>query len=210
MVTVQCGIMFTVMGIISQQHLIISANKLNAIVSKYYDIYKMKPLLHDRLFYYTRLTRILDIVLHEHTHILAITSFAFKTVWEKAIFINLIIIVPLNALALSTLWFVKLSKRETIIMCLLISVSFSMIIFPMLKMAKQNKTLHKIGNYLPVIVPEINSRWQLLLKLKYEQLYHRLMFGPKYGPSIFTIGAVTYDTIFKVSLIFLPNNFSLF
>lgn len=103
--------------------------------------------------------------------------------------------VPFNVLLVIALmsnigWF----PRYYVILLLIIHVM--MTLFPTLMCAKQSKGLHQIRKTLLPVVTSI--KYNLILKLKFENLYNRLENGKKYGINVDIMGTLTYNVIYKV------------
>lgn len=103
--------------------------------------------------------------------------------------------VPFNVLLVMALmsnigWF----PRYYVMLFLLIHVI--MTLFPTLMSAKQSKALHQIRRTLIPVV--ISIKTNLILKLKFDNLYNRLENGKKYGINVAILGTLTYNVIYKV------------
>nr|XP_027195686.1 uncharacterized protein LOC113790248 [Dermatophagoides pteronyssinus] len=64
----------------------------------------------------------------------------------------------------------------------------------------QTKNIHQPEKYLVSIIQNVNS---LRLKIKLADWYHRLTHGPKYGPSLSLIGAMTSGIVFQLIIIYI-------
>ncbi|OTF71367.1 hypothetical protein BLA29_000827 [Euroglyphus maynei] len=67
----------------------------------------------------------------------------------------------------------------------------------------QTQTLQVVSKYLVPIIQSIASNNSLWIKFKYDDWFNRLSFGQKYGPNLTLVGALTYQTIVNIIIIYI-------
>nr|XP_027201410.1 uncharacterized protein LOC113795428 [Dermatophagoides pteronyssinus] len=141
-------------------------------------------------------------IFHEFHQIIILYRLAYYEVWGQVSFVYLIISIPLNGICFLTLNRPDLLYEQKLaIFLMFICHSLSITIF-LFGTAMQTETLHMLSKYLVPIIQSMDVKRNLLIKFKFEDWFKRLLIGPKYGPNLTLVGALTYKTILRATIIY--------
>lgn len=145
-------------------------------------------------------TTILQHIYKVHTRLCIYQSQVSKEFWSKCLCRYYLMSIPFNVLLVVSL----VANRGFFVQIYLLAYLIfhaSLTLFPSFLLAHQSRGLHKIKSTLVPIIHAINGRTNLSLKLRYDDLFKRLIRGRKYGQNIELIGIITYKTIYEVIII---------
>ena len=119
--------------------------------------------------------------------------------WSDILLVLFLIFIPFNVFCvLQIRYFNQMSIDGKAMILLGLSISTSTLIIIPTALAFESKRIYEPKRYLVPIVQRLREPYALRMKLKYDDWFNRLLWGRKYGPTIFSIGPVTYHTVFNV------------
>lgn len=120
-----------------------------------------------------------------------------KEFWSSFLAGYFLLSIPFNVLlVIGLVMNVVIFYTIYIITCLILHLILTL--FPSILFAQQSKKLHEIGESLVPIIKAFSGRTNFQLKLKLNDLFGRLNFGPKYGTYVLVLGTLTYSVISNV------------
>ena len=123
----------------------------------------------------------------------------YQEFWSKILFLWFVMLIPFNVFCvLQMKYFNQFSIDGKVMMLIGFLASSAVLIFVPTGLAFESKRIYQPKRYLVPIVQRLREPYALRLKLKYDDWFNRLLWGRKYGPTIFSIGPVTYHTVFNV------------
>lgn len=155
---------------------------------------------------------------YEHSRICLDYQYSYNELWGPSLLCYIILSVPFDSIGLSAYWLNHLTWLDQLNVNLVLLFHAITTLLSFIDLAKQTKSMHQTGKYLPTIIQSINhnhhqvipfyhhnthiksSSSSLLLKLKLNNLYDRLTRGQKYGPRISLLGSITNKFIFDVCM----------
>lgn len=146
----------------------------------------------------TSATAKLEHCLTEHTRICAHILFGNSKIWSSIMFYFITTNIPSNSYFVVHLLFDKMPLLESFIYTVLLCVQLIAAVFVLLRLAKNSKLIHGFSRYVPAVQQILHGRQFISLKLKYDDLLHRLT-STKYGMTVGPIFLVTYESVFKVN-----------
>lgn len=150
----------------------------------------------------TSATGKLDHCLTEHTQICAHVLYGNSKIWSTIMFYFIATNVPSNVYFIIHLHFDKMPFLESLIYIVLLCTQLIAAVFVLLRLAKNSKLIHGFGKYVPAVQQVLQGRMCIHLKFKYDHLLHRLT-STKYGMTVGPIFLVTYESVFKILLIYI-------
>nr|XP_046916647.1 uncharacterized protein LOC124497084 [Dermatophagoides farinae] len=226
---IQCGIFFTLLGSInsaSQSNIVERLNlKLSKISINCQRINK-QFMHHLQIISIVsiKLRQHLNMIHYEHGLACNVYIYLYnQLLWANVLLGFILISIPFNIICVSALLVKDLIWLQVLMTYTAITIHSILILGLLFRLAKQNVILHKAKYYLIPIIQAINCiKFQndqriiksnktttttttidlntFRLKLKIEQQYQRLTWGPKYGPFVAIMGTVTYAFIFNLAL----------
>lgn len=212
---IQSGIFFTILGSINSllQNRIVG--QLNRKLSRIVTICRLiNEKSNDQIVMSKRLLEKIDKIYYRHSLACNDNIFSYNVLWGNALLCYLLISIPFNVICVSAL-LVKDLNWLHIIMTQTAIVLHSIITLGLLfRLAKLTKVLNEAKYYLIPIIQSINcikiqndqqqkiDFYALKSKLKIEDKFQRLTWGPKYGPFVSILGSITNALIFNVSEFF--------
>nr|XP_027195522.1 uncharacterized protein LOC113790103 isoform X2 [Dermatophagoides pteronyssinus] len=156
----------------------------------------------------------------EHCQICLDYQYSYNELWGPPLLCYLILSVPFDSIGLSAYWLNHLTWLDQLNVNLILLFHAITTLLSFIDLAKQTKSMHQTGKYLPTIIQSINNHHQvlpfyhhnthiksssssLLLKLKLNNLYDRLTRGQKYGPRISLLGSITNKFIFDLFITYI-------
>ncbi|OTF83442.1 hypothetical protein BLA29_000423 [Euroglyphus maynei] len=137
----------------------------------------------------------------EHIRICVVTMKAWRGQFIKSFLIYFMISIPWNVFCVTTLIMNEtLSGSDEFFIYSLTIFHVTITISLLEALAIQSNSLHRPVRHLIPIIQGITGRNSIGMKVKYEDLFARLNWGPRYGPRLAMIGAVTHLIIFNVSI----------
>lgn len=134
----------------------------------------------------------------QHTRLCIYHAKTSKEFWSSYLGFYFLISIPFNVLLVFSLTMnLGIGILAFVVSTLIMHTSFTLL--PLILSAAQSKQLHMIRGSLVPISKTINCR-NIVLKLKYSDLFDRLTHGRKYGQYMESIGTLTYYIIYKVYL----------
>lgn len=135
----------------------------------------------------------------EHGRICVVTMKAWRGQFIKSFLIYFIISIPWNVLCVTTLILNETLTGSDEFFIYSLTIFHSSLTISLLEaLAIQSNSLHRPAKHLIPIIQGINGKNSICMKTKYEDLYSRLICGPRYGPRLAMIGAITHLVIFNV------------
>lgn len=121
--------------------------------------------------------------------------------YSKLMFFFLICSLPFNAICLLSLSNDRINIQHLIAVVVVITLHASTLLTMLFTLAWQTETLHQSKKFLFPIVQWINIKVDWRLKLQFSNWFGQVISNPKYGPYIFIIGNIHYNSIMNVSQI---------
>lgn len=155
--------------------------------------YSKKEFVYNLTDYYCLLKKVENLHKYQCGYLLI----CFAELWAFAGFLYLVISIPFNVICVLNWNNGKITQQQQIIVLMIIMIQISVMFYSFISWAWMSETLHCQRKYLPTIVFAIKKN--IRLKLSYLDWFIRLNSGKKYGPFIFTIGNINYNTVLNVS-----------
>ena len=140
-------------------------------------------------------------ILVEHSNICYLIISGNREMWSVVLFSFLAAMCPINIYLLTHLLIDSSSIIETTITSAVIAIQMICTIIILTPLASCCKAVHGIEKHLPSIQWKLKSNW-LSYKLKYDDWFKNMVFGPKYAITIGPITAITYKAVMEVCFIF--------
>nr|XP_027200906.1 uncharacterized protein LOC113794941 [Dermatophagoides pteronyssinus] len=162
----------------------------------------------------------LDWIYHQHSHVCYELLYCYQEIWSNALYGYIIISIPFNVIAVTTLLTEQLKSMEMIIQYFIIITHAAITVLSLFQFSQETKLLNEAKFYLVPIIQSLvfynrtvhnrigslfgfynnnlNLSKTLGLKMKYADLFNRLTNGRKYGPNVSTIGVITNMFIFNM------------
>nr|XP_027201847.1 uncharacterized protein LOC113795823 [Dermatophagoides pteronyssinus] len=123
-----------------------------------------------------------------------------KTTWSQALYYYALISIPINVTIMCEL-IVEDLLPETKLLIIMIAIVHGITgSFPFLLAANMSSDFHSIKDYLPAMQLQLKRSTHLRLKLKYDDLYERLITGRKISYTFGTLGNLTFRGLFEAFL----------
>ncbi|KAH9417092.1 hypothetical protein DERP_013208 [Dermatophagoides pteronyssinus] len=145
-------------------------------------------------------TKQLKFYLNEHTKLSYFVIYTDKTTWSQALYYYALISIPINITLMCEL-IVEDLIPETKLLFIAITVMHAVTgSFPFILFADMSNNFHAIKDYLPALQLQLKRSTHLRLKLKYDDLYERLLTGKKIAFTFGTLGELTFRGLFEALL----------
>lgn len=137
----------------------------------------------------------------EHSRVCIDVLKGNRELWSRVALSFLCTMLPPNVYLLLTITFERLQPFEAVVITTVLvgqSIATGLVLWPM---ASFVSVVHNSARYLVAVQMAIGPHF-LSHKLKYDDLFGRLVRGPLYGVTIGPFHSVNFETIFKVLLVF--------
>lgn len=179
---VWCAVVSSVLYI---RHLGGTMNRyLVGIIRKAIFAYRVDSIVSRRLWF----------ILVEHTGITIKLLTLNRELWSSVVYLTVLVHVPCNAYLQFRLWAhsVVFSGRQQIVTLIILANQLFFILSAFLLLSKSSAAFHRCARHLPALQCSVISKTEVLLKLKYMQLYERVNSDQKYGITMGPTSTITY------------------
>ncbi|XP_027196284.2 uncharacterized protein LOC113790781 [Dermatophagoides pteronyssinus] len=158
----------------------------------------------------------LNYIYKQHSYICYDVLYCYQEIWGNALFGYLMISIPFNVIAVTTLFTEQLTWMEMIIQYIIIIIHAAITVLSLFQFSRETKLLNEAKFHLVPIIQSLviynravvfglydinqNQSTILSLKIKYCDLFNRLTNGRKYGPNVSTVGVITNMFIFNMAI----------
>ena len=123
-----------------------------------------------------------------------------KTTWSQALYYYALVSIPINVLFMCELIFEDMPAHTEFVFILIALIHAISGLIPFITLAHVSSAFHKIKDYIPAMQLQLNRSTHLRMKLKYDDLYERLMSGKKIAFTFGYLGNLTYRGLFEAFL----------
>nr|XP_027196284.1 uncharacterized protein LOC113790781 [Dermatophagoides pteronyssinus] len=219
---VQCGLLFVLFSLCYGILLKCLLDRLNRQLKRiasvcrkrnrylvYYEKFTMIPLMRRTIMF-------LNYIYRQHSYICYDVLYCYQEIWGNALFGYLMISIPFNVIAVTTLFTEQLTWMEMIIQYIIIIIHAAITVLSLFQFSRETKLLNEAKFHLVPIIQSLviynravvfglydinqNQSTILSLKIKYCDLFNRLTNGRKYGPNVSTVGVITNMFIFNMAI----------
>nr|XP_027196372.1 uncharacterized protein LOC113790867 [Dermatophagoides pteronyssinus] len=135
--------------------------------------------------------------LNEHTQLSRFVLYTDKITWSEALYYYALISIPINVTLMCEL-IVEDIIPETKFLFITAGIIHAVTgVFPFLLLADMSSDFHSINDYLPAMQLQLKQSKHLRLKIKYDDLYERLIHGKKIAHTFGTLGNLTFRGLFE-------------
>ncbi|KAH9417095.1 hypothetical protein DERP_013211 [Dermatophagoides pteronyssinus] len=140
----------------------------------------------------------LRFILEQHTRLTYYLMESDQNTWSKSLFYYALVGIPINVTFICEL-LVEDLPTKAIILFILIALSHTIAsLIPFMLLALISYDFHKLNKHLPSMQLQLKqSKQHLRLKLKYDDLYGRLIYGKKIAHTFGTFGNLTFRGLFE-------------
>nr|XP_027201850.1 uncharacterized protein LOC113795826 [Dermatophagoides pteronyssinus] len=140
----------------------------------------------------------LRFILEQHTRLTYYLMESDQNTWSKSLFYYALVGIPINVTFICEL-LVEDLPTKAIILFILIALSHTIAsLIPFMLLALISYDFHKLNKHLPSMQLQLKqSKQHLRLKLKYDDLYGRLIYGKKIAHTFGTLGNLTFRGLFE-------------
>lgn len=194
MVLVQCGILMVYTGIFASMVYGTHLKELHFLLEKIRKQIGTQPTFKLNSFQHL----LLNFTYQEHTSIAYKVIYSNRNLWGDALFSNLLVAIPSNSYMVCLLllenrfnYFDRLAILTTITIHLILTA------IPMIQMASVSGQLHATRKHIVSIQAGMGKKY-LSSKLKYDDLFGRLTYGPRQGFTLGPMFSLSYNSLFEV------------
>ena len=108
--------------------------------------------------------------------------------------------IPINVLFMCELIVEDIPAQTEFVFILIALIHVITGLIPFITLAHVSSAFHKIKDYIPAMQLQLNRSTHLRMKLKYDDLYERLMHGKKIAFTFGYLGNLTYRGLFEAFL----------
>ena len=142
----------------------------------------------------------LRFIYRQHNILCYYEIFTDKDAWSQALYYYALVSIPVNVTLLCIIIVEDLPGQLESVYILITLIHAITGLIPFLTAAQVSSAFHKIKDYIPAMQIQLNRSTDLRMKLKYDDLYERLMFGKKIAFTFGYLGDLTYRGLFEAFL----------
>ncbi|KAH7645312.1 hypothetical protein DERF_013825 [Dermatophagoides farinae] len=137
---------------------------------------------------------------NEHNTLSYYIIYSDKSTWSQALYYYALVSLPINVLFMCELIFEDMPAQTQFVFILISLIHAISGLLPFMTTAHVSSAFHKIKDYIPAMQLQLNRSTHLRMKLKYDDLYERLMSGKKIAFTFGYLGNLTYRGLFEAFL----------
>ncbi|XP_075677400.1 uncharacterized protein LOC113795824 [Dermatophagoides pteronyssinus] len=203
--TIEAILIFNTFSTLGQSAILLSCSIISSYLIYHGNLYDMNHkfinILNKSKYHNQQINgKQLRFYLNEHTRLSYFVLYNDKTTWSDALYYYALLSIPINITLMCELIvedIIPETKFLFIIIIVLHSVTGS---FPFLLLANMSNDFHSINKHLPEMQLQLKRSTHLRLKLKYDDLYERLIWGKKIVHTFGTLGNLTFRGLFEAFL----------
>ncbi|KAH7645332.1 hypothetical protein HUG17_0870 [Dermatophagoides farinae] len=142
----------------------------------------------------------LRFIYRQHNILCYYEIFTDKDAWSQALYYYALVSIPINVTLMCILIVEDLPLQARFLFLAVTAVHGLTGLIPFMTLADVSSACHKIKDYIPAMQIQLNCLIHLRMKLKYDDLYERLMFGKKIAFTFGYLGDLTYRGLFEAFL----------
>nr|XP_046914138.1 uncharacterized protein LOC124494896 [Dermatophagoides farinae] len=123
-----------------------------------------------------------------------------KYTLSRPLYYFALVSIPINVLFMCELIVEDIPAQTQFVFIVMSSVHAITGLIPFITLALVSSAFHKIKDYIPAMQLRLNRSTHIRMKLKYDDLYERLMFGKKIAFTFGYLGDLTYRGLFEAFL----------
>nr|XP_046919572.1 uncharacterized protein LOC124499674 [Dermatophagoides farinae] len=123
-----------------------------------------------------------------------------KTTWSQALYYYALVSIPINVLFMCELIVEDIPAQTEFVFILIALIHVITGLIPFITLAHVSSAFHKIKDYIPAMQLQLNRSTHIRMKLKYDDLYERLMSGKKIAFTFGYLGNLTFRGLFEAFL----------
>ena len=146
---------------------------------------------------------LIDNFLVEHTRLCTTVVETSRTLYGPLIFATVLTMIPSNVIFVRRIFLLATPPSLRLIFLLVFVIQSELVLFIFVPLSWCHQVYHCPKRFIPGLLLRIsaqNSGW-MRTKLKYDDLYGRLMSGPKLGLSVGPMHTITYFSSLEVLLL---------
>lgn len=144
--------------------------------------------------------RQLQFIYRQHNRLSYYELLTNKQTWSHSLYYFTIISLPINITFICELIFEDLSIQIQLLFISIIIIHMLTGLLPFLTLANVSNDFHRIRNYILPMQPLLKCGQHLRMKIKYDCLYERLMFGKKIAYTIGHLAEITFTGLVEAFL----------
>ncbi|XP_046912905.2 uncharacterized protein LOC124493842 [Dermatophagoides farinae] len=142
----------------------------------------------------------LRFIYRQHNILCYYEIFTDKDVWSQALYYYALVSIPINVTFMCELIFEDLIKETQLLFVFLMFMHAITGLIPLIILADVSKDYHAIKKNIPAMQLQLKRRKDLRLKLKFDDLYERLVDGKKIAYTFGYLGVLTYRGLLEAFL----------
>ena len=139
-------------------------------------------------------------ICRQHNRLAYYLIFTNEDIWSKTFYYFALVSIPINVSLMSELLVENLPIQTQLLFIFVAIVHAISLLVPFMSLAKVSDDFHKIKNQIPSLQFRLKHYQHLRLKLKYDDLYGRLMHGKKISFTFGYLGDLTFRGLFEAFL----------
>uniref|UniRef100_A0A6P6Y956 Uncharacterized protein LOC113795816 n=1 Tax=Dermatophagoides pteronyssinus TaxID=6956 RepID=A0A6P6Y956_DERPT len=143
-------------------------------------------------------------IYRQHNHLSYYLLFTNQDRWSRALFNMVLVSLPMNATILSEFIIEHMPIQTQFLFIFVACIQGCFGLSPFLAIAIICKDFHHIKQWIPIIQLRLKSKkHSIQIKMKFDDLYGRLMFGRKIAFSCGYFGDITFHRLFEGFLMYI-------
>ena len=126
-----------------------------------------------------------------------------QDLWSEIFYSLSLVSIPINIIFMLELIFEDLPQQTRWLFIFLTIIHASPLLICYLSLAKVSFDFHRIKDHIPSMQLQLKYNQHLRIKLKYDNLYERLMFGRKICYTFGYLGNLTFRGLFEGCLVYI-------
>ncbi|XP_075677402.1 uncharacterized protein LOC113797018 [Dermatophagoides pteronyssinus] len=139
----------------------------------------------------------------QHNRLAYYLKFTNEDIWSKTFYHFALVSIPINVSIMSELLVENLPIQTQLLFIFVAIIHAISLLVPFMSLAKVSDDFHQIKNQIPSLQFRLKHNQHLRLKLKYDDLYERLMFGRKICYTFGYLGNLTFRGLFEAFLYYI-------
>ncbi|XP_075677394.1 uncharacterized protein LOC113797016 [Dermatophagoides pteronyssinus] len=195
----QCGIIITDSIIVTY---IIFHNSVRNLNQKFIGILN-KCQRNITMFSLRKKILLIQFIFRQHNRLAYYLLSTNQDLWSEIFYSLSLVSIPINIIFMLELIFEDLPQQTRWLFIFLTIIHASPLLICYLSLAKVSYDFHRIKDHIPSMQLQLKYNQHLRIKLKYDNLYERLMFGRKICYTFGYLGNLTFRGLFEGCLVYI-------
>ena len=139
----------------------------------------------------------LQFIYRQHNILCYYEIFTDKDAWSQALYYYALVSIPINVSFVCILIVENLPIQTQLLFVSVTLIHALTGMIPFLTLAHVSKLCHAIRKHIPVMQLQLNQSKHIRMKIKFDDLYERLMFGKKIAFTFGYLGDLTFRGLFE-------------